>query len=316
VRRFGWALCALAMIALIAGCQSTDNGAAFQAAPDNPQIFRVGGDSYTLADYHGRLDAEIRQGIAQLLQQGQTREQIEELANQNNIRGAIFDRMIQDALLMRHARQSGIGVDPAAIDSAVLAQAAPFDTASPFPDTTALRASQAQNQLVLKMLAQNTRADMLHARHILLDSEAAADQTLADLGSGVDFGRLAEERSQDSSSADDGGDLGWVPRGDLPPELEAAAYSLPLNTPTKVQAGASWHIIEVLERQAGETLAEKRPFDSFEQLQGSANGQQYYQETFVPWYDQLRKDAEVSGELAIAQGFDPNSIPLPFPEEQ
>lgn len=315
MRQIARAIVALAMIALIAGCQSTDNGAALQATPGDPQIFRVGADSYTLADYRGRLDDEIRAGIAQLLEQGQTREEIEELANQNNIRGAIFDRMIQDALLMRYARQSGIGVDPAAIDAAVLAQAPSFDPASPFFDTTALRASQAQNQLVLEVLARNTRADMLHARQIVVEGEAAADQALADLRAGADFARLAEERSQDSSSAQEGGDLGWVPRGNLPPELETAAFSMPLNTPTKVQSGASWHVIEVLERQAGESLAEKRPFDSFEQLQSSANGQQFYQETFVPWYDQLRRDAEASGELVLAQGFDPNTIPLPFPDQ-
>jgi peptidyl-prolyl cis-trans isomerase C len=97
--------------------------------------------------------------------------------------------------------------------------------------------------------------------------------------------------------------------------VETAGFSLALKTPTKVKSGEVWHVIEVLERQAGATAAEKRPFDSFEQLQKTQSGQQFYQETFQPWYDQLRKDAEASGELALAQGFDPNSIPLPFPEQ-
>jgi peptidyl-prolyl cis-trans isomerase C len=314
VRRIGWALCALILAAALAGCQSTDNGAARRPAADNPQIFRVGADSYTLADYRKRLDSEIRAGIAQLLQQGQSREQIEQLANQNNVRGAIFDRMIQDALLMRYARQSGLGVDPTTVDAAVLAQAGPFDATNPLPDTTALRLSQAQSQLVLEVLARNTRADMFRARQILVESEALADQTIADLKAGTDFGRLAAERSKDSS-ATKGGDLGWVPRGNSPAELDDAAFAMALNTPTKVKTGDAWRVVVVLERQAGATAAEKRPFDSFAQLQSSTNGQKFYQETFVPWYDQLRKDAEASGELSVALGFDPKSVPLPFPEQ-
>lgn len=309
MRQIARAIVALAMIALLAACQSTDNGAAMQASPDNPQILSVGGEAYTLADYKSRLKLEIGAGIENLIQQGQTPAQIEDLANQSNVRGSVFDRMVQDALLMQYARSHGIGVDAAEVDKAVAAQAA-----SGGADTN-LRISQAQNQLVLEVLARNTRADMFHARKIQVASESEADQILADLKAGADFATLAKERSQDATTASAGGDLGWLPRGELPAELDDAGFSLPLNTPTKVQVGSSWHVIEVLERQAGDTAAEKRPFDSFAQLQSSQSGQQFYQETFLPWYEQLRKDAEASGDLVIADGFDPNSVPLPFPAQ-
>jgi peptidyl-prolyl cis-trans isomerase C len=315
VKRFAWALCALILMIALAGCQSTANGADRQVTPSNPLIFRLGGDSYTVADYTRRLRQEVGQGIANLIEQGQTREQIEQLADQNKVRSGIFDRMVQDALLMQYARRNGIGIDTTVLDGSVFAQAGAFDPTRPFSDTTALRISQAQNQVVLQVLARNTRADMFHARHIVVESEAAADQVLADLKAGADFAKLAAERSKEVSTSETGGDLGWTPKGELPAEVETAGFALALKTPTKVKVGEAWHVIEVLERQVGATAAEKRAFDSFEQLQKTQSGQQFYEETFQPWYDQLRKDAEASGELALAQGFDPNSIPLPFPEQ-
>ncbi|MBX0328895.1 peptidylprolyl isomerase [Oscillochloris sp. ZM17-4] len=309
VRRFAWALGALILTIALAGCQSTANGVALQVTPDNPQIFRVGGDVYTSADFSSRLQLEIGAGVENLLAQGQTREEIQQLVEQQNIRGGIFDRMVQDALLLQYARSHGIGVDPAAVDSAVLAQGGPADGGA------ALRLGQAQSQLALEVLARNTRADMFHARVIQLASEADADAVLADLQAGNDFTDLATARSQDPVSAAKGGDLGWLPKGDSPAELDSAGFSLALNTPAKLQVGSVWQVVEVLERQAGPTAAEKRPFDSFAQLQSSQGGQQFYQETFLPWYDQLRQDAETSGDLVIAQGFDPNSVPIPFPEQ-
>jgi peptidyl-prolyl cis-trans isomerase C len=315
VNRFAWMLCALMLMIALAGCQSTANGVALQVTPDNPQIFRVGSDVYTLADYERRLKQEVGQGIANLIRQGKTREEIQQLADQNKIRAGIFERMVQDTLLMQYARRNGIGVDPLVLDTDVFAQPNAFDPTKPFSDTTTLRVGRAQNQIVLKVLARNTRADMIHARQIIVENEAAADQILADLKAGTDFTTLATKRSMDTATAATGGDQGWTPKGDLPADVDAAGFTIALKTPTKVQAGHVWYVIEVLDRQVGATAAEKRPFDSFEQLQKSQNGQQFYQETFQPWYDQLRKDAEASGELTLAQGFDPNTVPLPFPAQ-
>ncbi len=309
VRRFAWALGALILMIALGACQSTANGLAIQTTPDNPQIFRVGGDVYTNADFTKRLDQEISAGITSLLQQGQTPDQIRQLIDQQNIRAGLFDRMIQEALLIQYARNHGIGVDAASVDSAVLAQA------DPAGDTAAQRLSQAQNLLILEVLARNTRADMFHARQIQVASDAEADKILADLQGGADFAALATQHAPDPVGATKGGDLGWIARGDLPTELDAAGFSQALATPAKLQSGGAWYVFEVLERQAGDTAAEKRPFDTFAQLQSSQGGQQFYQDTFVPWYDKLRKDSQASGDLVIAEGFDPNSVPIPFPEQ-
>lgn len=292
---------------LLAACQSTTNGQALLAQPAGPVAFRVGGAAVTVADVQGRLEREIGPAIADLLSQGQTPEQIEQLANENNIRAAIFDRMIQDELLMLYARRNGVGVDPAAVDTAALPQA-PAEPGA-FADLTEQRVAAARSQLAFEVIARNTRADMYHARHILVADQAAADRLLAELQAGADFAALAREHSTDQGSAAEGGDLGWQPRGNFVAEFDDAGFSLPLNTPSTVASQFGVHIIEVLGREQG------RAFASFEQLQQSQSAQQFYEESFVPWYDKLLADAQASGELELAPGFDPNSVPLPFPEQ-
>jgi len=70
------------------------------------------------------------------------------------------------------------------------------------------------------------RGEQIHARHILLATREAAEQALADIQNGADFATVAKERSIDSDTAPNGGDLGWLPRGYMPPEFDAVAFSL------------------------------------------------------------------------------------------
>ncbi|NTV65938.1 MAG: hypothetical protein HGA65_20715, partial [Oscillochloris sp.] len=219
MNRFAQTLCAVTLLLLLAGCQSTANGVTSQVTPDNPQIFRVGHEVYTLNDFSKRMEQDIGPAIENLMSQGQTREQIEQLANDQQIRESVFESMVQEALLSQYARSQGIGVDAASVDSAVLAQAAPFDPASPFASLTTKRVSEAQTELVLAVLVKNTRADMFHARMIKLSSEADADQALADIKSGASFEALVAQRSKDPQSSEKKGDLGWIPLGNEPTEL-------------------------------------------------------------------------------------------------
>ncbi len=67
---------------------------------------------------------------------------------------------------------------------------------------------------------------------------------------GEDFSTLAAEISEDPNSANNGGELPWFSRGQLPPALEQAADQLPigqLSDPFQTQYG--WHVVEVLERR-------------------------------------------------------------------
>ncbi len=94
-----------------------------------------------------------------------------------------------------------------------------------------------------------TTAEHVHVRHILVETEEEAQKVLERLEAGEDFAELAKELSKDPGSAENGGDLGFVPKGSFVAEFENAAFSLPVgefSQPVKTAFG--YHIIQVLER--------------------------------------------------------------------
>lgn len=102
-----------------------------------------------------------------------------------------------------------------------------------------------------------TTAEQVHARHILVQNEEMARLVLNRLKAGDDFAAVAKEFSQDPSTKDQGGDLGWFPRGRMVAEFEEVAFSLPvgeLSKPVKTRYG--YHIIRVEERDPNRPLDE------------------------------------------------------------
>jgi len=110
--------------------------------------------------------------------------------------------------------------------------------------------------------------DQLHARHILLrpneilDDDATKQKMIgvrAQIVGGDDFATVARAVSDDTASATDGGDLGWLSPGDTVPEFEQVMADLPigeLSQPIKSRYG--WHLIEILERRSHDTTDENK----------------------------------------------------------
>jgi len=91
--------------------------------------------------------------------------------------------------------------------------------------------------------------EQVHARHILVMSEAEAMEVLIKLHSGESFATLAQQYSQDMGSRDIGGDLGFFPRGVMLPEIEATAFGLePGRTSGILKTAFGYHVIEVVEK--------------------------------------------------------------------
>lgn len=91
--------------------------------------------------------------------------------------------------------------------------------------------------------------EQAHARHILLASESEAMDVLLKLRAGGDFSVLAQQFSQDYNSKDNGGDLGFFPRGIMPEPIEAVAFGLPPGQISGiVKSDFGYHIIEVVEK--------------------------------------------------------------------
>ena len=85
-------------------------------------------------------------------------------------------------------------------------------------------------------------------------AKARAEEVLAKIRGGADFATIAEQHS-DSPTKDKGGELGAIHKGDLAPEIEAAAFSLPVGGVSDlIRTSAGWNLIKV-ERVRTETVA-------------------------------------------------------------
>lgn len=111
-----------------------------------------------------------------------------------------------------------------------------------------------QEALALEVSASE---EQVHARHILVATEDEANKVLERLHAGEDFAALAKELSTDTGSKEEGGDLGWFPRGMMVTEFENAAFALqPGQTSEPVKTSFGYHIINVIERDANRPLDE------------------------------------------------------------
>ena len=88
--------------------------------------------------------------------------------------------------------------------------------------------------------------DQLHARHILVKTEAEAQDIKKQLDGGAKFEDIAKAKSIDTGSGANGGDLGVFGHGQMVKPFEDAAFALKVGQVSDpVQSQFGWHIIRV-----------------------------------------------------------------------
>jgi len=91
--------------------------------------------------------------------------------------------------------------------------------------------------------------EMIRASHILVPSRERAEAIKNELETGVPFDELARAKSIDPT-AQDGGDIGYFPKGQLMPEFEEACAVLEVGEvsgPVKTKLG--YHLIKITDRK-------------------------------------------------------------------
>ncbi len=86
------------------------------------------------------------------------------------------------------------------------------------------------------------------ARHILVDTQEAADDLKTQIEAGADFAEVAREHSSCPSKSQ-GGDLGEFGPGQMVPEFDEVVFSAEMGkTHGPVQTQFGYHLIEVTSR--------------------------------------------------------------------
>ncbi|HDQ72424.1 MAG TPA: hypothetical protein ENN19_10045 [Chloroflexi bacterium] len=127
-----------------------------------------------------------------------------------------------------------------------------------------------------------TTAEHVHARHIYVDTREEAERILTQLQASADFAALARAHSQDTSTREHGGDLGFFPRGILVvPEVENAAFALqPGQFSGVIESPNGYHIVQVIERDPAREI-------------GPENMRFLRDQAIQRWIEDLWKQAEI-----------------------
>ena len=142
--------------------------------------------------------------------------------------------------------------------------------------------------------------DQVHASHILVKTEAEAQDILKQLKAGGKFEELAKKHSIDAAAAK-GGDLGWFGKGAMLPEFEKAVFALKEGDMSGiVKTKFGYHIIKL----TGKRPAGIRPFDEVKDQLKAAILPEKQQEVFKKLKEDLKKNAKFSIKEDVLKSLD------------
>lgn len=225
--------------------------AAAKPNPNDPVVFRVGGESMTksqfeqfvallpenqrkqfegsakrqLAEKLGELKALAQEARRLGLDKKPEVQQQLRIQADNVLASMVFQQLIEDAKKNESALRDYYDSHPAEFEK-----------------------TRARHILVR---FQGSRVPLKEGQKDLTDAEAQAKaQQLRDrIVKGEDFAAVAKAESDDTGSGANGGDLGEFGHGAMVPEFEKAAFEQPVNeVGAPVRSMFGWHVIQVQQR--------------------------------------------------------------------
>jgi parvulin-like peptidyl-prolyl isomerase len=236
------------------------------AGEDRPLAARINGMPIYLDVY----EKQVAQTEKALTGQGLLLEGEEGQAQRAQIRQNVLNALVEQAIIEGAAAKMGVVVTDEEVEKTVQESIVLGQGQEAFQEWLVennmtleeFRATQRSQLLASKMIEQvttrvPTSAEQVHARHILVSDPEKAQSLLQQLRNGMNFAALAQQFSEDVSTAANGGDLGWFPRDVplMPPAVVEAAFALNAGDVSDViKSDQGHHIIKVEAREANRPL--------------------------------------------------------------
>jgi len=174
----------------------------------------------------------------------------------------VLDQMISEKLLIQEAKEKKFEEDEKIAEQIkktteqILVQA--------LIQREILDKIKVNDEEVLEYYEQNkdsfTEKEQVHLYNILLETEEDAQNVLEQLKAGGDFSEIAKTKSTGPSAAQ-GGDMGFISKGSIIPEIDEAVFALEIGELTDIiKSDYGFHILKVTEKkpESTKTLEEAR----------------------------------------------------------
>jgi foldase protein PrsA len=234
--------------------------------PGEPLAALVNGQGISLQAY----ERELAQLLGALAAAGEDLESEAFRAQLPAIRSQVLDLLIDNVLVQQAAVEAGITVTDDEVQervAEVVEQGGGLTAFEAWLEETGqsweeFGRDMCQDILHQKMLDHVTveissTLDIVWARQIVVGTSDEAVAVLTRLASGESFEDVAREVSLDEATRDQGGDLGWVPRGLdwLPMEVEEAAFAgRPGQVQGPLEVDGVFVIVQTVEVRVGYAL--------------------------------------------------------------
>ncbi|NTX05358.1 peptidyl-prolyl cis-trans isomerase [Myxococcus sp. CA051A] len=291
-------------LALSQGCNTP-----VKLTPDDTVVATVNGEVLSRVDFEQELGRELASTEASQ----RTPEEIEPFKR------TLLDTYIHRMLLLQAARKNNVTVTPEEVDRGVLRLSGDYPAGN-FNEVLAqgqlsmseLRAREASRLTIEKLFASHVYArvgvteeelrayyaaheaelnesEQVHAAQIVVKGLDEARRLQTQLKSGKKFSDLARRYSL-SADAKVGGDLGFFPRGQMPPAFDEVVFKLGVGQVSDVVSTEyGYHLFKVLERKP----ARKRDFAEARQWVEAKLMEQKRTEAQDAFEKELRDKAQV-----------------------
>lgn len=240
---------------------------------------------------------------------------IKAVASQNG--KSVLDWLIESKLIYQEAKKEGVSVSDKEIEERMSQIRDSFGSQEQFLSILSLYGlteESLKEQLIPRMLAEKIiikdksisdkdlaeffaknkssfdEKEQVKLRHILLKTLEEAQQVEEELKKGVDFAKLAQERSIDTATKDQGGDMGWVGRGTLDSALERIVFSLEKGDRTPIiKTSFGYEIAEVLDKKSARSVS----FEEVKDKVRRAYIEDIVQKSYSDWVQGLKATANI-----------------------
>jgi peptidyl-prolyl cis-trans isomerase C len=208
-------------------------------------VVRVNDRMLTLGDFKRYLERNAGTDLSQLTPE---------------VASALLDQFVDEIILSEYAASHGVEVPAEKITEAVRTEAG-------------ITVIEKRDEMRREMLVANLSAELpdasdiavqsyyeqhqndfrsgeeVRVRQILVNDEKVANDLLRQLRGGADFGTISAEHSR-APNAKRGGEIGYVPRGELPKMFEDEIFRLePGEVSDVIRTDSSFHIFKVEDRR-------------------------------------------------------------------
>jgi len=166
-------------------------------------------------------------------------------------KSTVLDQMISEKLLIQEAINMGLEEDKDALEQ--IKKITEQILVQTLIEREILDKVKVSDEETEKYYAENkndfTEKEQVHLFNILVETEEEAQDILERLKTGADFSEIAKEKSTGPSAAQ-GGDLGYLSKGTIIPEIEEVVFALEAGEMSEVvKTEYGFHILKVSDKK-------------------------------------------------------------------